>query len=57
MVPAYGPNWRFKIPIHSKTEWHIGAHFGQFRRNQIFVAPWNRKRLPKKRRKTGVPRG
>lgn len=48
MIPVYGPNWRFKVPVFSKAWWTIVAAHGQFRRNQIFVAPWNRKRLPKK---------
>jgi len=48
MIPPYGPKWRYKIPVYSKVEWQIIANHGPFRRNQIFVAFWNRKRIPKR---------
>jgi len=48
IVPAYGPNWRFKVARMSAFMWHIFAAHGQFRRSQIHVAPWNRRRRPKR---------
>jgi hypothetical protein len=48
IVPAYGPNWRFKIPRMSLFLWHIQSiHSPTFRK--IRVAPYNRK--PRRKRK------
>lgn len=47
IVPAYGPNWRYKVPRMSLFLWHVQAiHYPKFR--TIQVAPYNRKRRPKR---------
>ena len=47
IVPAYGPNWRHKVPRMSLFLWYLHAiHDPMFR---IKVAPWNRK--PRRKRK------
>ena len=54
IVPAYGPNWRHKVPRMSLFLWHIQAiHAPVWRK--IRVAPWNYKQRPK--RKQPVTKG
>jgi hypothetical protein len=45
-VPAYGPNWRFKIVKLPRLFWRR-AGWRNFK--EIRVAPWNRTRRPKRR--------
>lgn len=47
-VPAYGPGWRHKLPKVSPWYWHLCA-IHDMRWKDIRVAPWNRKRLPKRK--------
>jgi hypothetical protein len=47
IVPAYGPNWRYKVPKMNPSLWHIqGIHYPKFKR--IRMAPWNARRKRKK---------
>lgn len=52
-IPIYGPNWKFKVLRMSPFLWHVRAiSEWRFRKkHQIaghHVAPWNRRRLPKR---------
>ncbi len=47
IVPAYGPNWRHKVPRMNPFLWHVQAiHHPIWRK--IRVAPYNYKRRPKR---------
>jgi hypothetical protein len=48
-VPAYGPNWRYKLGKKSKFLWHLQGIYHFNNPGRIAVAPWNRKRRPIKR--------
>lgn len=49
MRPTFGPGWRYQIPRVSPFIWHLLAiHNNHFKRIQ--VAPWNRRRRPKRAR-------
>jgi hypothetical protein len=53
IVPAYGPNWRSKVPKMSPFLWHIQAvHSPIFR--TIRRAPWNAK--PRRKRRALEPK-
>ena len=49
-VPAYGPGWRHKLMKISPFYYHLVAIHDD-RWKDIRVAPWNRKRKPKKAHK------
>ncbi len=49
MIPAYGPHWRYKIAKHSGYMWHLFGIYSEINPRRIWVAPWNRRRRPKKK--------
>lgn len=51
IVPAYGPGWRHKVPRMSAFLWHVSAIHDPMWRRAPKVAPWNRKRRPKRARR------
>lgn len=51
MVPAYGPNWRFKIGKWSPFLWHLAGIHDRLNPRFIAVAPWNRRRKPRRKPK------
>lgn len=52
MVPVYGPNARYKIPLHSKFECRLFGLYSRFNPRTILVLQHNRRRKPLKTRKT-----
>jgi hypothetical protein len=47
VIPRYGPNWKSKVPKMSPFAWHLKAIY-EPRWRSIVVAPWNKRRNPKK---------